>query len=128
MLTLMLAQNQPSMMPFGMVQLLIMLIIDLLIIIGGWKLFTKAGQPGWGIIIPIYNVYLVCKIVGRSGWWVLLIFIPFVSIVVLVVLALDLAKSFGQGVGMGIGIAILPFIFIPVLGFGDAQYQGPSAP
>ncbi|HEX2836972.1 MAG TPA: DUF5684 domain-containing protein [Phycisphaerales bacterium] len=110
--------------------LIIMLIyaaIFIAIIAGMWKTFTKAGQPGWAAIVPIYNIYIWTKIVGRPWWWLLLMFIPIVSIVVAIVLCVDLAKSFGKGIGFAIGLILLGFVFIPILGFGSAQYQGPSA-
>jgi hypothetical protein len=103
------------------------LLIALLLIVAMWKVFTKAGQPGWASIIPIYNVYIWCKIVGRPGWWVILLFIPFVNFIIAIILCIDLAKSFGKGVGFGLGLAFLGIIFFPILGFGSAQYQGPSA-
>jgi len=103
------------------------LLIALLIIVAMWKVFTKAGQPGWASIIPIYNLYIWCKIVGRPWWWILLMLIPFVNFIICIILCIDLAKSFGKGVGFGIGLALLGIIFFPILGFGSAQYQGPSA-
>ena len=99
----------------------------ILMIAGVWKVFTKAGQPGWAAIIPFYNWYVWCKIVGRPGWWVILLLIPFVNFIVGIVLCVDLAKSFGKGVGFAIGLILLPVIFLPILGFGSAQYQGPVA-
>jgi hypothetical protein len=103
------------------------LLIALLLIVAMWKVFTKAGQPGWASIIPIYNIYIWCKIVGRPWWWILLMLIPFVNFIICIILCIDLAKSFGKGVGFGIGLALLGIIFFPILGFGSAQYQGPSA-
>jgi hypothetical protein len=103
------------------------LLIALLVIVAMWKVFTKAGRPGWAAIIPIYNMYVWCKIVGRPGWWVILMLIPLVNIIVGIVVCVDMAKSFGKGAGFGIGIALLGIIFLPILGFGSAQYQGPSA-
>ena len=103
------------------------LLIALLVIVAMWKVFTKAGRPGWAAIIPIYNMYVWCKIVGRPGWWVILMLIPLVNIIVGIVVCIDMAKSFGKGAGFGIGIALLGIIFLPILGFGSAQYQGPSA-
>ena len=93
-----------------------------------WKVFVKAGQPGWAAIIPIYNIYVMCKIAGRPGWWVLLMLIPIVSIVIAIIVAIDIAKAFGRGTGFGLGLAFLGFIFYPILGFGDATYTPPSAP
>jgi hypothetical protein len=103
------------------------LLIALLLIVAMWKVFTKAGQPGWASIIPIYNLYIWCKIVGRPGWWIILMLIPFVNIIVGIILCIDMAKSFGKGAGFGIGLALLGVIFLPILGFGSAQYQGPAA-
>jgi Family of unknown function (DUF5684) len=99
----------------------------ILMIAACWKIFTKAGQPGWAAIIPIYNWYMLCKIVGRPGWWVILLFIPFINFIIGIILCIDLAKSFGKGVGFGIGLILLGVIFFPILGFGSAQYQGPAA-
>jgi len=107
--------------------MIIWLAVVVLMIASMWKIFTKAGQPGWASLIPIYNIYVWCKIVGRPGWWVLLFFIPFVNFVIAIILGIDLAKSFGKGVGFGIGIILLGIIFLPILAFSGATYQGPSA-
>src|SRR6059058_2676287 len=103
------------------------LAFTILMIAAWWKIFSKAGQPGWAAIIPIYNWIVWCKIVGRPWWWILLLLIPFVNLIILIILMIDLAKSFGKGVGFGIGLILLAVIFFPILGFGSAQYQGPSA-
>jgi Family of unknown function (DUF5684) len=113
--------------PPSPVSMIFGLLIALLLIVAMWKVFTKAGQPGWASIIPIYNLYIWCKIVGRPWWWILLMLIPFVNFVICIILCIDLAKSFGKGVGFGIGLALLGIIFFPILGFGSAQYQGPAA-
>src|SRR4029434_11244062 len=82
---------------------IISLAIAVLIIVAMWKVFTKAGQPGWASIIPIYNLYVLCKIAGRPGWWLLLILIPFVNVIILIILCIDISKSFGNGGGGGVG-------------------------
>jgi hypothetical protein len=102
-------------------------VFAILMIAALWKVFTKAGQPGWAAIVPILNTYFLCKIAGRPGWWVILMFIPFVNLIIWIILCIDVAKSFGKGLGFGIGLLLLPIIFFPILGFGSAQYQGPSA-
>ena len=103
------------------------LAFTIFILAAWWKIFTKAGQPGWACIIPIYNLYIWCKIVGRPAWWIILMLIPFVNFIIFIILCIDLAKSFGKGAGFGIGLLLLGIIFFPILGFGSAQYQGPSA-
>jgi hypothetical protein len=89
--------------------------------------FQKAGQPLWAGFVPIYNTYIMLKIVGRPGWWLILYFIPFINFIITIIVYLDLAKSFGKGVGFALGLIILPFIFIPILAFSDARYLGPVA-
>jgi len=104
---------------FGFVFLVLILILASL-----WKVFTKAGKPGWGCIVPIYNVILLLEIAGKPLWWVILLFIPLVSIVVAILVSIEVGKAFGKSTAFGLGLALLPFVFYPVLGFGSAQYQG----
>jgi hypothetical protein len=92
-----------------------------------WKVFTKAGQPGWAAIIPIYNAYVLLQIAGRPGWWLLLYFIPVVNFVIAIIVSIDVAKAFGKGGGFGVGLALLSFIFYPILAFGDATYARPAS-
>src|SRR5206468_12717784 len=98
-----------------------------LLIVETCHVITKTGQPSWASIIPIYNLYIWCKIVGRPWWWILLMLIPLVNFIVVIILCIDLAKSFGKGAGVGIGLALHGVIFFPIMGFGSAQYQGASA-
>ena len=124
-----LAQNAGN--AAGAVGALIFLVIYLAIIVvvlaGFWKMFEKAGQPGWGAIVPFYNMYLMCKIAGRPGWWLILLLIPYVNFIFWIIVLLDLAKSFGKGVGFAVGMILLGAIFIQILGFGSAEYEGPAA-
>jgi hypothetical protein len=97
-----------------------------LFIASGWKVFTKAGQPGWGVLVPIYNALLLVRIVGRPDIWVLFCLIPLVNTVIGIILMIDLAKSFGKDVGYAIGLIVLAPVFLPMLAFGSARYVGPS--
>lgn len=110
-----------------LVAFVIWLALSVVALIGGWKVFVKAGQPGWAVIIPIYNAIVLLQICGRPVWWIVLLLIPFVQVVVGVIVAIDLAKSFGKDALFGIGLFLLGFIFFPILGFGSAQYRGPVA-
>jgi uncharacterized membrane protein YhaH (DUF805 family) len=103
------------------------LAITVVALAGMWKMFQKAGRPGWAAIIPFYNFYVLLKICGRPGWWLVLFLIPLVNIVIVVITMLDLAKAFGKGVGFALGLIFLSPIFYCILGFGDARYQGPLA-
>jgi uncharacterized membrane protein YhaH (DUF805 family) len=103
------------------------LAIIILMFAGIWKTFVKAGRPGWGAIVPIYNTYLMCKIAGKSGWWVLLFLIPCVNLIFALIVSIDVASNFGKGTGFGLGLAVLPYIFFPILGFSNARYLGDKA-
>ncbi len=92
-----------------------------------WKIFEKAGKPGWAAIIPIYNIIVLLQIVGRPIWWILLLLIPVVNVVVGFLLALDLSRSFGHDLAFALGLFFLGFIFYPVLAFGSDTYRGPAA-
>jgi hypothetical protein len=110
----------------GLLVVIVYLALIVLSIAGLWTTFTKAGKPGWASIIPIYNAIVLLEIAGKPIWWVLLYLIPCVNLIIAIIVSLDLAKAFGKGTGFGVGLAFLPFIFYPILGFGDARYQGAS--
>ena len=106
------------------VLLVVYLVILVLVVAGLWRVFTKAGEAGWKAIIPIWDVLVLLRIAGRPWWWIILLLIPLVNLIVWLIVMLDLAKSFGKGGGFGVGLWLLSFIFIPILGFGSATYQG----
>jgi len=112
----------------GLVMLLFWLAILAVCIVAFWKVFTKAGQPGWAAIVPIYNIIVLLQIAGRPAWWVLLMLIPIVNIVISLIVAIDVAKSFGQSPVFGVVMLwLLSIIGYLVLGFGSAKYIGPAA-
>ncbi|MEO0564478.1 MAG: DUF5684 domain-containing protein [Chloroflexota bacterium] len=103
---------------------LVQLALSILAIAGLWQVFVKMGEAGWKAIIPIYNIYVIIENVGRPAWWIILLFVPFANIVILFLLFKDLAEGFGHGIGFTLGLFFLGFIFLPILGFGDSQWQG----
>jgi hypothetical protein len=103
------------------------LAVCILLIVANWRIFEKAGQPGWASIIPIYNVITLLRITGRSGWWFLGFCVPFLNLFVVIRLVFELAGAFGRGVGFGFGLLFLSPIFLPVLAFSDARYIGRTA-
>lgn len=120
--------HQPARSPFGGGLTLFFWLVVVVVIIGGWKLFEKAGQPPWAILIPFYNAYILLKIAGRPGWWLVLYLIPLVNIVIAIVVAIDVAKAFGQSALFGF---FLNFLFggigFLILGFGNYRYVGRPA-
>ena len=102
----------------------IYLVVMLAMLAGMWQVFVKAGEPGWAILVPFYNMYVYLKITGKPAWWMVLFFIPLVGAIVSIIIIIELAGRFGKSTAYGLGLIFLPFIFWPMLGLGDAQYQG----
>jgi hypothetical protein len=92
------------------------------IFVVGWKIYVKANQPGWAWIVPIYNYIVLLEISRRPLWWILPLMIPLVNLIIMLIICLDVSKAFGKGAGFGVGLFFLPFIFGPILAFGDAKY------
>ena len=104
---------------------LLWLSVIVVVLAGIWKVFEKAGQPGWAALVPIYNFYIMLKIIGKPTWWLLMLLIPFLNFVFLIWSYNMISKSFGKDEGFTAGLVLLGFIFWPILGFGDAKYLGP---
>lgn len=107
----------------GMGFMIVMLLVAAVLIVAMWKIFEKAGKPGWASLIPIYNIIVLLEIAGKPAWWVVLFLIPFVNFVVAIILSVAVAKNFGKGTGFGLGLAFLGVIFAPILAWSDARYQ-----
>ena len=98
--------------------------VAVFLIVSMWRVFEKAGQPGWAAIIPIYNIVVMLRIAGKPGWWVILYFIPIVNIIIGIITYVGIAEAFGKDGGFAVGLVFLPFIFFPILAFGEATYRG----
>lgn len=101
-----------------------MLAFAILMVASTWVVFTKAGKPGWACLVPIYNIVVLLDIVGKPIWWIVLLIIPFVNFIAGIMVTIALAEKFSKGAGFGVGLVVLPFVFFPLLAFGDAQYRG----
>ncbi len=108
------------------VMMAIYAVLIIIMVVSHWKIFAKAGKPGWASIIPIYNVIVLLEIIGRPTWWVVLYFIPFANIIVALINVFDLSKSFGKEAGFGILLVLLPIVGFPMLAFGSSKYVGPA--
>lgn len=117
---------------------LFIIVCAVIIIIANWKIFKKAGQPGWAAIIPYYNTYITYEIVNMKEWFVVYLVAAIVGMVASGTLAtisslvtfglsiyanINLAKAFGKSGGFAVGLIFLPIVFLPILAFGDATYQ-----
>lgn len=113
------AEMSPGVMIFS-------LILSVVMIVAYWRLYEKAGEPGWASIIPIYSQWVMCRIAFGSGLYMLLLFVPVVNFVIAIMFIFKLASAFGKGIGFGLGLLFLSPIFILLLAFGDAEYVGPQ--
>ncbi len=103
---------------------IVVLVIGIIAIVACWKIFTKAGEPGWASIVPFYSQYVLFKIAMGNGWFFLLQLVPLVNVVIAFLVYIKLAQAFGKGVGFGLGLIFLNPIFVLILAFGDAEYVG----
>lgn len=122
-----LLQDTVPAMQFGVVTWVVVAALLILTIAGIWRVFQKAGEPGWASIIPIYNMIVLLKVARKPLWWFFLLLIPIINLIVWIIMYVAIARNFGKGVGFAIGMFLLSPIFFPILGFGDAQYQ-PAPP
>ena len=97
--------------------------VGLFMLICQWKIFEKAGKPGWAAIIPIYNVIVMLQMVDKPEWWIILFIVPVANVIIAIITVVALAEKFGQETGFAIGMLLLPIIFYPILAFGDSRYQ-----
>lgn len=103
---------------------IIAIAVGILQIIATWKLYRKAGEKGWAAIVPFYNLYVMVKIAWGNGWLFLLYLVPMGNIVFAIGTCVKLARAFGKGGGYAVGLIFLPYVFLSILGFGQAEYQG----
>lgn len=104
----------------------IALVLCVICIVSEWKIFEKAGEPGWASIAPLYNLYVMAKITMGNGLFFLLVFVPIAQMIIVLIMGWKLIKAFGGGFGMFLLYLFLPFIALPIIAFGDAQYLGPQ--
>lgn len=102
----------------------IIVIIGIVQLAGTWRVYEKAGKPGWACLIPFYNFFVLLQMVEKPEWWIVWLFVPFANIVVPIWVKNLLSKSFGKDEAFTLGLIFLPFIFYPILGFGNSSYQG----
>ena len=108
--------------------LLVSLLITVVTLAGIWQIFVKAGHSGWKSLVPLYNVILWLQIIGRPWWYLVALFFPGVNVILWLIIAFGTARSFGRGILFALGVTFLPFIFIPIIGFGQAAYIGGMGP
>jgi len=104
-------------------QFFVSIVFVLVMIASVWRTFSKAGEPGWASVIPIYNAYIFFKIAEKPAWCLILLAVPVANLVILALAAMSIAENFGRSQVFGLGIAFLGFIFYPILAFGGSEYK-----
>lgn len=102
----------------------VFLLLTVLLIAGMWYTYQKAGQKGFAILIPIYNIIALLKIARKPTWWIVLLLIPLVNVVFIIMTLNGVAKNFGKDEGFTVGLVFLGAIFWSILGYGEAKYLG----
>lgn len=123
MSSLMLAQSAAQVSPDdpsgSPIPLLLGLAVVAVTLTSFWRLFQRAGEPGWATLVPIYNAVVLLRVAQRPLWWVLLMAVPLVNVAVLVAVNIALSHRFGRSTAFGVGLSLLPFVFLPLLAFGE---------
>lgn len=107
----------------GAFAIIIYIAIIVLIIASQWKIFTKAGKPGWAAIVPIYNIIIMLEVARQPLWMIILYFIPIANLIAVIIVYIELSNNFSKSGGFAAGLILLPIIFFPILAFGDAEYK-----
>ncbi len=110
---------------FLIVWYIVLLALAILVIVARWKIFVKAGKPGWAAIVPFYNLYCLYDMSFGNGWLFLLTVVPCVGWVMSIIMYVKLSQAFGLSGAFAVGLIFLPYVFLPILGFGSAEYIGP---
>ena len=118
------AQNAAGLAGMGAGMIIFELAIMVFMIVTLWKIYTKAGKPGWASIIPIYDILVLIEIAGLEWWYILLLLVPFANIYAIFKIYIELAHKFGKSTGFGVLTVFFSLICLPILAFGDAKYQG----
>ena len=106
--------------------LLLAAVLFALYVVPWCGVFHRAGKRWWVALVPVINVLVLLRVVGRPWWWLVLLVVPFVGVAVWVVICLDVAESFGHGLPYTIGLVFLPFVFAVLLWLGRNDYTGPA--
>lgn len=92
-------------------------------IVSQWKVFEKAGQPGWAVFVPIYNILIMLKVANKPWWWIFMFLIPIANIVFMIMMLHRISLSFGKGAGFTVGLLLLNIIFWGILAFDKSEYK-----
>lgn len=105
----------------GVLFLVAVAAVAVLLVSSLWRLFERAGEPGWASLVPIYGQLVLLRIAGMSGWWIVLLVVPYLGVIAALPVCIALARRFGRGVPFGIALWLLPFVFAPILAFGESK-------
>lgn len=111
----------PAWTPYAALGLSVAVMLFYIIVL--WIVYEKAGEAGWASLIPIYNVLVYLRMASMSMWYFLLLLIPLVNFVVSIIMIMRLSRNFGHGVLFGFGLLLLPFLFYPILAFGESEFE-----
>ena len=97
--------------------MIISLLLSILLIVSMWKIYKKAGKPGWAAIVPVYNIIVLLEIAELPLWYIALFLVPFANIYAMFKIYIELAHKFGKSTGFGVASVFFSVICFPILAF-----------
>lgn len=91
--------------------LIVFIVIQVIHGLGTWKLYIKAGRQAWESFIPVYNGVILMKIINRPWWWIFLLFLPIINLIMLPVVWVETARSFGKNMPLDTALAVISLGF-----------------
>lgn len=88
-----------------------------------WRIYAKAGERGWSCLIPVYNLYVLCRIAGTRPVLLVTALMPFINVFALIYVCTQVARRFGKPRWWGLGMVFVPWLFLPLLAFA-AKFVG----
>lgn len=112
------------------------LVLVAVMIVGLWRIFTKAGEKGWKSLIPIYNGYIIITRIARKSsiyfWGPILGSVGIISLVIIIVGSTGRYGRISNTMGVVLGLIIAAFyiglfVITVLLNLAIAKNFGQSA-
>ena len=96
-------------------------VILILLNLSWWMIFSKAGEAGWKVLVPFFNLFVLTKVLNKPVWWIVIYLLPLVGYILI---SIQVSQLFSKKILYAVGLIFIPFVFYPMLGLGKSQISG----